>query len=83
LRLPSEDGTQQENGRHGSCNDDNELIHSRLLSIARHSSLLRPAEDHLHPVRGQPAAPYLYGRPQLASRTRAVLCGLFDRPLGG
>jgi hypothetical protein len=41
LRSPSEDGTQQENARHGSCNDDDELIYPKLLSIARHSLLLR------------------------------------------
>ena len=31
----------------------------------------------------EPAAPHLYRRSQLAGRARAVVCGLFDRPLGG
>ena len=63
---------------------------TRLLPTARHAAdderdlsdgIHRPAKNHLHPIRGEHAAPHLYRRAQLAGRTRAVVCWLFDRPL--
>ena len=63
---------------------------ARFLPAARHAAhdervlsdgVHRPAEHHLHPVRGQSAAPHLYRRARLAGRDRADLRGLFDRQM--
>jgi hypothetical protein len=84
LRPPHKDGSQQENGRHGSRNDDDELVH-RVCSPGMSREKL-PSRRLTASFRQAPQAAWrwrllnLAGRAwALGSRGRPAFCGLAMR----